>query len=170
MQTYSNKDDLIFEISKRAELFINEFSDVSESDKDVYKIGVNRTPAQMIAYQLGWLNLIQSWENDNKNNIPVVTPSPDYKWNNLGGLYQEFYKTYSNYTLEQLINQFNKEVDSIIELIKSLDNETLFESGKRQWASSTPSKWPVWKWIHINTVAPFKSFRTKIRKWKKTEI
>ena len=98
MQTYSNKDDLIFEISKRAELFINEFSDVSESDKDVYKIGVNRTPAQMIAYQLGWLNLIQSWENDNKNNIPVVTPSPDYKWNNLGGLYQEFYKTYSNYT------------------------------------------------------------------------
>ena len=84
----------------------------------------------MIAYQLGWLNLIQSWENDNKNNIPVVTPSPDYKWNNLGGLYQEFYKTYSNYTLEQLINQFNKEVDSIIDLIKSLDNETLFESGK----------------------------------------
>ncbi len=50
MQTYSNKDDLIFEISKRAELFINEFSDVSESDKDVYKIGVDRTPAQMIAY------------------------------------------------------------------------------------------------------------------------
>lgn len=47
MQTYSNKDDLIFEISKRAELFINEFSDVSESDKDVYKIGVNRTPAQI---------------------------------------------------------------------------------------------------------------------------
>ena len=50
MQTYSNKDDLIFEISKRAELFINEFSDVSESDKDVYKIGVDRTPAQIIAY------------------------------------------------------------------------------------------------------------------------
>ncbi|WP_391551697.1 ClbS/DfsB family four-helix bundle protein [Staphylococcus haemolyticus] len=24
--------------------------------------------------------------------------------------------------------------------------------------------------MHINTVAPFKSFRTKIRKWKKTEI
>ncbi|MDU5101023.1 MAG: ClbS/DfsB family four-helix bundle protein, partial [Clostridium butyricum] len=25
------------------------------------------------------------------------------------------------------------------------------------------------KWIHINTVAPFKSFRTKIRKWKKIQ-
>lgn len=50
MQTCSNKDDLIFEISKKAKLFINEFSDVSESDKDVYKIGVDRTPTQMSAY------------------------------------------------------------------------------------------------------------------------
>lgn len=84
----------------------------------------------MIAYQLGWLNLIQSWENDNKNNIPVVTPSTDYKWNNLEDYIKNFIKLTQIHTLEQLINQFNKEVDSIIELIKSLDNETLFESGK----------------------------------------
>ena len=105
----------------------------------------------------------------NENNIPVVTPSPDYKWNNLGGLYQEFYKTYSNYTLEQLINQFNKEVDSIIDLIKSLDNETLFESGK---GNELHQRLPNGQFGNrfINTVAPFKSFRTKIRKWKKTEI
>ena len=38
MQTYSNKDDLIFEISKRAELFINEFSDVSESIRMYIKL------------------------------------------------------------------------------------------------------------------------------------
>ncbi|UDI77894.1 ClbS/DfsB family four-helix bundle protein [Staphylococcus taiwanensis] len=170
MQTYADKDALIIEIRKRADLFINEFSDVLEGEKDIYKTGIDRTPAQMIAYQLGWLNLIQSWEKDNKNNKSVVTPSPNYKWNNLGGLYQEFYQTYSNYTLEQLIDQFNKEVDSMIDLINSLDNKTLFESDKRQWASSTPSKWPVWKWIHINTVAPFKTFRTKIKKWKKTEL
>ncbi|WP_072873612.1 ClbS/DfsB family four-helix bundle protein [Hoylesella oralis] len=27
--------------------------------------------------------------------------------------------------------------------------------------------WEVYKFIHINTVAPFCMFRTKIRKWKK---
>jgi len=27
--------------------------------------------------------------------------------------------------------------------------------------------WEVYKFIHVNTVAPFGSFRTKIRKWKK---
>ena len=27
--------------------------------------------------------------------------------------------------------------------------------------------WEEYKFIHVNTVAPFGSFRTKIRKWKK---
>ena len=31
-------------------------------------------------------------ENDNKNNIPVVTPSPDYKWNNLEDYIKNFIK------------------------------------------------------------------------------
>lgn len=26
------------------------------------------------------------------------------------------------------------------------------------------------KWIHINSVAPFKTFRSKIRKWKKLNV
>nr|WP_283777497.1 ClbS/DfsB family four-helix bundle protein [Paenibacillus sp. J2TS4] len=38
---------------------------------------------------------------------------------------------------------------------------------QKKWAASTPANWSIWKWIHINTVAPFKTFRTKIRKWKR---
>ena len=52
-------------------------------------------------------------------------------------------------------------------LVASLSREELFTSGQRAWASSTPSAWPVAKWIHINTVAPFTSFRTRIRAWKR---
>lgn len=44
----------------------------------------------MIAYQLGWLNLILSWEQDNKEGKNVITPAPDYKWNNLGGFIRVF--------------------------------------------------------------------------------
>ncbi|WP_456299354.1 ClbS/DfsB family four-helix bundle protein [Mediterraneibacter glycyrrhizinilyticus] len=28
----------------------------------------------------------------------------------------------------------------------------------------------IYKFIHVNTVAPFGTFRTKIRKWKKTAL
>ncbi|WP_342399857.1 ClbS/DfsB family four-helix bundle protein [Weizmannia sp. FSL W8-0676] len=112
-------------------------------------------------------NLILSWEQDNKEGKNVITPAPDYKWNNLGGLYQSFYDKYANDSIETLIELFNQDVHKIIQLVESYNDQELFEQGGSQWASSTPSNWPIWKWIHINTVAPFKTFRTKIRKWKK---
>ncbi|GGP16359.1 ClbS/DfsB family four-helix bundle protein [Oceanobacillus neutriphilus] len=167
MKAYENKQALIDEITKRADLFISEFDAINNADKDDTVSEVDRTPAQMIAYQLGWMNLILSWEQDNQEGKDVITPTPEYKWNNLGGLYQSFYDQYGDDALEMLIEKFNHDVDRIIQLIESYHDKELFEQGGRQWATTTPSSWPIWKWIHINTVAPFKSFRTKIRKWKK---
>lgn len=170
MQGYSSKKELIDEINKRAVLFINEFSEITDENKDTFVKEVDRSPAQMIAYQLGWMNLILLWEEKNKNNETVITPSENYKWNNLSGLYQSFYKKYENYSIKKLIAEFNITVKKITDLIEIYTEEELFEQNQRQWASSTPSNWPIWKWIHINTVAPFKTFRTKIRKWKKLKI
>lgn len=167
MQEYANKQALIDEITKRAKLFIDEFRSINNLDKDMLVDEVDRSPSQMIAYQLGWMNLIVSWEQDNKDGKEVITPSPDYKWNNLGGLYQSFYNQYADHSIETLLNMFERDVHKIIQLVESYDDKELFEQGGRQWATTTPSRWPIWKWIHINTVAPFKSFRSKIRKWKK---
>lgn len=167
MAGYENREELILEISKRADLFIEEFKDINEEDKDKLIDGIDRTPAQMIAYQLGWMKLILDWEKQEKEGSIVITPTPDYKWNKLGGLYESFYKQYEDYSLEELSNMFIDTKESVIELINSYTDKELFEQGGRKWASSTPSNWPIWKWIHINTVAPFKSFRTKMRKWKK---
>ena len=170
MQEYSSKKELIDEINKRAVLFINEFIEITDENKDTLVEGVDRGPAQMIAYQLGWMNLILLWEEKNKNDETVITPSENYKWNNLVGLYQSFYKKYENYSIKKLIAEFNITVKKITDLIEIYTEKELFEQNQRQWASSTPSNWPIWKWIHTNTVAPFKTFRTKIRKWKKLNI
>ena len=121
----------------------------------------------MIAYQLGWLNLILNWDNQEQQGITVITPHADYKWNNLGKLYESFYKQYEDNSLQELRSMFGEAEQKIIKLTESYTDTELFQSGGRKWASSTPANWPIWKWIHTNTVAPFKSFRSKIRKWKK---
>ncbi|MGL5715531.1 MAG: ClbS/DfsB family four-helix bundle protein [Paraclostridium sp.] len=167
MVEYKNREELISEISKRAKLFINEFDCIDEKDKGKLIDEVDRTPAQMIAYQLGWMNLILDWETQEKKGQNVITPAPNYKWNNLGGLYELFYKKYDEYSLKELCIMFVETEEKIIELINTYTDIELFQQGGRHWSSSTPSNWPIWKWIHINTVAPFESFRTKIRKWKK---
>ena len=51
MATYTTKKELIFEIEKTANLFIQEFNDIKEAQKDVMVEEIDRTPVQMIAYQ-----------------------------------------------------------------------------------------------------------------------
>ena len=167
MRKYETKKDLTDEIQKRAALFIDEFSDVQDDQKDILIEGVDRTPAQMIAYQLGWLNFVLDWEAREQQGLVVQTPSEDFKWNNLGGLYKQFYDTYQDLTLAQLAAEYNAAVDRVTAFVDSLPEDELFEPGGRRWAASTPANWPVWKWVHINTVAPFQTFKAKIRKWKR---
>ena len=75
--------------------------DVKESDKNKRIDGVDRTPAEMIAYQLGWLDLIISWDKDEAAGKKVVTPCEGYKWNELGALYQSFYDRFALHSLKR---------------------------------------------------------------------
>jgi hypothetical protein len=167
VRSYESGDELAAEIAKRGDLFIGEFADVPDDGWDRLVDGVDRTPRQMIAYQLGWMELLLGWERDERAGEEVVTPAPGYKWNQLGDLCQAFYRRWETPLAEVLTDRFKISLDEVVHLVKGLTEEDLFEPGQRAWASSTPSAWPVWKWVHINTVAPFTTFRTKIRKWKK---
>ena len=167
MQEYASKTALMDEIKKTAELFIKEFDDVADTDKDIRFDGVDRTPGEIIAYQLGWMELIRGWDKGELSGKEVVTPAPGYKWNQMGELYQGFYDKYKDESLSQLKELFVTDLDSFIDWLGAFSDDELFNPGGIKWAASTPSNWPIWKWVHINTVAPFKSFRSKIRKWKK---
>ncbi|KTD86100.1 ClbS/DfsB family four-helix bundle protein [Paenibacillus etheri] len=144
----------------------HEFDYIDESQKDIRLEGVDRTPAENLAYQLGWLNLVMKWDRDEKAGGTVITPSPDYKWNQLGGLYQSYYHTYAAYSLDELRSLLKETEQQWQDWIDSLSDEELFTQGVRKWTGNNP-RWPMVKWIHINSVAPFKTFRSKIRKWKK---
>ncbi|MDR1677421.1 MAG: ClbS/DfsB family four-helix bundle protein [Deltaproteobacteria bacterium] len=167
MKEYANKSELSAEIGKTAEAFISEFNGLADPDGDLLFDGVDRSPKQMIAYQLGWLKLIRSWEADEKAGKTVTTPAPGLKWNKLGQLYGRFYEEYNRYSLSELKEMFRTEANELLRWLNGFSETEIFEVNQRKWASSTPSAWPIWKWVHINTVAPFKSFRSKIRKWKK---
>ena len=73
MQEYLNRKELINEINKRAKLFIDEFEKITDESKDTLVEGVDRSPAQTIAYQLGWMKLVLSWEEKEKKGGKVVT-------------------------------------------------------------------------------------------------
>ncbi|MCI5697761.1 MAG: ClbS/DfsB family four-helix bundle protein [Clostridiales bacterium] len=172
MKVYENKEELTAEINKAFEKYIKEFDNIPESLKDFRVEGVDRTPAENLAYQVGWTTLILKWEEDESKGLQVNTPSDEFKWNQLGELYQWFTDTYANLSLKELKDKLNENINSIYVMINSLSEEELFKPHMRKWAdeATKTAVWEVYKFIHVNTVAPFGTFRTKIRKWKKTAL
>ena len=169
MRTYENKEELKTEIRKTFEKYISEFDNIPEALKDIRVDEVDRTPAENLAYNVGWTTLVLKWEEDERNGLPVKTPSDEFKWNQLGGLYQWFIDTYAPLSLTELKNMLNENVTALYAMIDSMSEDELFQPHMRKWAddATKTAVWEVYKFIHVNTVAPFGTFRTKIRKWKK---
>ena len=172
MRTYENKEELKTEIRKTFEKYISEFDNIPEALKDIRVDEVDRTPAENLAYNMGWTMLVLKWEEDERNGLPVKTPSDEFKWNQLGELYQWFTDTYAPLSLTELKNMLNENVTALYAMIDSMSEDELFQPHMRKWAddATKTAVWEVYKFIHVNTVAPFGTFRTKIRKWKKAAL
>ncbi|MBM9831927.1 ClbS/DfsB family four-helix bundle protein [Enterococcus faecalis] len=166
MRTYESKEALIEAIQIASQKYLAEFAEIPETLKDHRIETVAKTPSENLAYQLGWLNLLLSWEEQEQRGLTVQTPAEGYKWNQLGTLYQSFYQTYGQMSLENQLIALQDILEKLLHWIDSLSEDELFLPQQRAWAT-TKAQWPLWKWIHINSVAPFTSFRTQIRKWKK---
>mgnify|MGYP002453974860 CR=1 FL=1 len=63
MRTYENKDELKNEINKSFAKYISEFNDIPEHLKDKRIDEIDRTPAENLAYQVGWTTLVLKWES-----------------------------------------------------------------------------------------------------------
>lgn len=145
-----------------------EYDGISDADRDVRFPDVDRTPAEILAYQLGWLALVRGWDQEESAGGTPQMPAPGYKWNQLGGMYADFYRQHEGYSLTELRAMLAQAESEWLEWIENLSEEELFVQGQRRWTGDKPN-WPMARWIHINSAAPFGTFRAKIRKWKKAK-
>ncbi|WP_180130170.1 ClbS/DfsB family four-helix bundle protein [Rhodoferax sp. BLA1] len=122
---------------------------------------------ELIAYQIGWGRLVLQWEALEQAGQPVEMPAPGFKWNQLGALAQSFYLRSRDVSAAQLLAQFDALASDLRAFIAASSDTFLFSVGQRQWAGA---KWPVVKWLQVNTIAPYDSARAKLRKWQKTRL
>ena len=111
----------------------SEFDNIPETLKDKRVDEVDRTPAENLAYQVGWTTLVLKWEEGEKKGSHVKTPSDEFKWNQLGELYQWFTDTYAHLSLQELKVKLHDNVNSIYGMIDLLSEEELFKPHMRQW-------------------------------------
>ena len=113
----------------------------------------------LVAYLVGWGELVLKWHDKKSKGIEVEFPDTGFKWNELGLLAQKFYKDYEQDDFSVLIKKLEDTTSEILALIESKTNHELYEM---PWYE----KWTLGRMIQLNTAAPFKNAKERLRKWK----
>ena len=70
--------------------------------------------------------MLLSWEEQEQRGLTVQTPAEGYKWNQLGALYQSFYQTYGQMSLESQLIALQDILEKLLHWIDSLSEDELF--------------------------------------------
>ncbi len=85
MPSYDSGTALIDAIIRKGNKFIIEFGDIPDQYWDTLQPDVDdRTPRQMLAYQLGRMNLLLEWEHAEEQGHEASMPAEGYAWNRWG--------------------------------------------------------------------------------------
>jgi hypothetical protein len=165
MSIPKNKTELIEAIDITYQLLRKDLVDIPDNltrkkDLEGHAKGNKMSVCNLVAYLVGWGELILKWHKKKKAEQDVDFPETGYKWNELGKLAQKFYADYDKDSYKNLIKKYDKVVRSILELIDTHTNHQLYGV---PWYD----KWTMGRMIQFNTSSPYKNARGRIRKWKK---
>jgi hypothetical protein len=121
--------------------------------------GTTITPANLLAYQIGWGRLVLSWYQNGLEGVPFAMPLEGFKWNELGKLATYFHKEYESHSPAELQEMFQALVKEILDLVCSLTNEELYTVGVYSWTG----KYTLGRYIQLNTSSPYKNALVKLR-------
>ncbi len=140
---YLSKADLVESIHAKYVLLDAEFENIGNSQRDTRIPEVDKTPAEIIAYQLGWLQLVMGWDEAEREGREVVMPAPGYKWNQLGGLYQSFYETYAEYSISELRDLFRQAEQQWLDWVGTLTGKSFsHKASANGQAIRRTGRWP----------------------------
>lgn len=129
-----------------------------ESTLEGHTAGTTMSPADLVAYLLGWNELVLKWLDRDEQGLPVDFPETGFKWNELGRLAQKFYQDYQDVAYAQLLNALEQVKQRLVDYIATRSEEDLYG---RAWYG----KWTKGRMIQLNTSSPYANARGRIRKW-----
>ena len=160
----TNKESLQSEISKQYNQLVKELASIpieltTLNELDGHKKDTLMSINNLVAYLVGWGNLVLKWIHQKENGIETIFPENGFKWNELGLLAQKFYVDYEDDDFHTLCKKLEICTQLILQEIEKYSNYDLYEV---TWYD----KWTLGRMIQLNTSSPFKNAVVRIRKWK----
>ncbi len=134
-----------------------------EASLDGHVTGTQMSPSDLVAYLIGWNELVLKWLDQDDRGETVAFPEAGFKWNQLGQLAQKFYADYPELAWPQRLERLSAAKDQLVETISKRSDDELYG---RMWYG----KWTKGRMIQFNTSSPYANARGRIRKWLKDRI
>lgn len=122
--------------------------------------GTLMSPADLVAYLIGWNTLVLKWLDRDDRGGPVDFPETGFKWNQLGLLAGKFYADYAALDWPQRLERLTAAKTRLVETISARSDAELYGVA---WYD----KWTKGRMIQFNTASPYANARGRIRKWLK---
>ncbi|KOF22094.1 hypothetical protein AC244_00565 [Ensifer adhaerens] len=132
----------------------------AEPSLDGHAKGTMMSVGDLVAYLIGWGELVIKWIERDEQGLPVDFPETGFKWNELGRLAQKFYSDYRALPPSELLSRLAGSKAALVALIEARDDQALY-------AQAWYDKWPLGRMIQFNTSSPYANARGRLRKWKK---
>lgn len=120
--------------------------------------GSKMSPADLVAYLIGWNELVLSWHADRAVGVEPAFPAEGFAWNQLGDLAAKFYADYAGLSWPELLGRFETAKNGIVALIQGLSDDELYGA---PWFG----KYTAGRMIQFNTSSPYANARRRIRGW-----
>lgn len=122
--------------------------------------GTTMSPHDLVAYLVGWNELVLKWHARRSAGKPVDFPETGFRWNELGRLAQKFYRDYEALPFARLVKRLHVAKARIVALIEDHDDRTLY-------LQPFYERWPLGRLIQWNTSSPYANACARLRKWRK---
>ena len=161
----TSKTDLLTAIETSFDKLIADLARVPEEDAfevsmEGHVAGTQMSPADLVAYLIGWNELVLKWLDQDDKGESVTFPEAGFKWNQLGALAQKFYVDYAQLTWLERLARLTRVKQHLCRTISQRTDAELYGA---PWYD----KWTKGRMIQFNTSSPYTNARGRIRKWLK---
>lgn len=134
---------------------------VRETSLEGHAKGTAMSPADLVAYLIGWNQQVLTWHRRRAARLPDEFPAPGVRWNELGLLAQRYYAEHQDESWDELRLALREAKGQITVLVSGYSDEELYG---QPWYG----KWTMGRMISFNTSAPSTNARGRIRAWLRT--
>ncbi|MCG2841387.1 ClbS/DfsB family four-helix bundle protein [Sandaracinobacter sp. RS1-74] len=165
MAVPQSKGELLRAIDVGFEKLLRELADVPEQavgnrNLEGHAKGTRMSVADLLAYLLGWNELVLKWLDRDAAGQPVDFPETGFKWNELGLLARKFYADHADTPYPLLLERLREAQQRIVAAVEARSDADLYG---RPWYG----KWTMGRMIQFNTSSPYENARGRLRTWKK---